>query len=315
MIKFQNLTISSSTKRKGDSKKVSIILPTYNSTKYIQQSIDSCLNQTYKNIELIVIDDGSFNDIKKIIQSYDDDRIIYLRHKENLGLANALNTGFSNVNGEYLTWTSDDNFYDPGAIEIMAEALEKNPEIDFIYANYYTIDGRGKKLKSINVGSVKTLDRYNCIGPCFLYRRRVYEKIGGYNPIFFLAEDYEYWLRIRKQFKMQKLNKFLYFYREHNTRLTTHYKIAIIEEQAEKASRRYISAWAKYYHKGRVYLFRKDYRRSIKLFAKALLFNPSNFFIWRMLFFSFLNILNPSFAEDLKSFKNRKGIKVNKVKR
>jgi glycosyltransferase involved in cell wall biosynthesis len=282
-------------------KKVSIILPTYNGVRYIKQSINSCLSQAYKNIELIIVDDGSLKDIKKIIQSYTDNKIIYIRHKKNLGLANALNTGFSNASGEYLTWTSDDNFYDPRAMEFMIEALEKNQKIDFIYTNYYIINEEGKKSKAIKVGSVKSLDRCNCIGPCFLYRRRVYEKIGGYNPVFFLAEDYEYWLRIREQFKMQKLNQFLYFYREHKDRLTTNYKIAIIEEQVEKASREYVFEWAKHYHKGRVYLFKKDYKNSIKFFIKALAFNPFNFFVWRMLIFSFLNIISPSFAENLRN--------------
>jgi len=283
-------------------KKVSIILPTYNGVKHIKQCINSCLNQTYKNIELIIVDDGSLEDIRKIIQAYTDNRIIYIRHKKNLGLANALNTGFSNASGEYLTWTSDDNFYDSRAIEFMIEALEKNSKINFIYTNYYTIDEEGKKLKAIKVGSVKSLDRCNCIGPCFLYRRRVYEKIGGYNPVFFLAEDYEYWLRIREQFKMQKLNQFLYFYRKHKNRLTTNYKIAIIEEQTEKASREYVSKWARHYHKGRVYLFKKDYKNSIKSFIKAIIFNPSKFFVWRMLVFSFLNIISPSLAKKLKEF-------------
>jgi glycosyltransferase involved in cell wall biosynthesis len=287
-------------------KKVSIILPTYNGWQYLKESIDSCLNQTYRKIELIIVDDGSLENIKKIIQSYSDDRIIYIRHKKNLGLANALNSGFLNTSGEYLTWTSDDNFYDFKAIQNMVKVLEKNPEIDFIYTNYYTIDEEGKKIKPIKIGSVKGLDRCNCIGPCFLYRRKIYEKIGEYNPNFFLAEDYEYWLKIRKQFKMQKLNQFLYFYREHKDRLTTNYKIAIIEEQVEKASQEYVSEWAKYYHKGRVYLFKKDYKNSIKFFMKAFILNPFNFFIWRMLAFSFLGIISPSFAEKLRNFNIKK---------
>jgi len=291
---------------KKNKKKVSILIPTYNGVKYIKQSIDSCLNQTYKNIELIIVDDCSIDDTEKIIKLYNDKRIRYFRHKENLGLASALNTGFANATGIYLTWTSDDNFYDPKAIEFMVKILEKNSKIDFIYTNYYTINEQGEKVKPVRVGSVKDLDRCNCIGPCFLYRRKIYEQIGEYNPIFFLAEDYEYWLRIKQKFRMQRLDKFLYFYRKHTNSLTTNYKVAIIEEQVEKASQKYVSLWAKYYHKGRVCLFNKDYKNSIKFFVKAFFLNPFNFFIWRMMVVSFLGILVPSFVENLKKSYNKK---------
>jgi len=277
--------------KRVDDKKVSIILPTYNGSRYIREAIESCLNQIYKNFELIIVDDGSTDGIKNIIKSYNDERIKYFRHEHNLGLAEALNTGFTNATGIYLAWTSDDNLYDLKAIEFMVQALEQDPGLGFVYANYYIINEQGKKIKDVKTGSVKSLDRHNCIGPCFLYRRKVYEQIGGYNPNFFLAEDYEYWLRIRKQFRMQRLDKFLYFYREHTNSLTTKHKIALIEEQAEKASQKYVTLWAKYYHKGRVHLFNKDYKNSMKFFIRALFLSPFNFFIWKMILFTFLNIL------------------------
>jgi len=74
------------------SSKVSIVLPTYNGAKYIRQSIDSCLNQTYKNIELIIVNDGSTDGTPEIIRSYEDGRIKYLTHEKNKGLPHALNT-------------------------------------------------------------------------------------------------------------------------------------------------------------------------------------------------------------------------------
>jgi glycosyltransferase involved in cell wall biosynthesis len=205
------------------SEKVSIVLPTYNGAKYLRQSIDSCLNQTYKNIELIIVDDGSVDETSAIIKSYQDERVRCVRHAKNKRLPHALNTGFSMATGEYLTWTSDDNYYAEDAIESMVALLHTNKTIDFVYANYYAINDNGAMLQPTSVGPSESLKEYNCIGPCFLYRRKVYEVLGGYNPEAFLAEDYEYWIRVFKRFRMQKLDKFIYWHRLHSRSLTGQY--------------------------------------------------------------------------------------------
>lgn len=206
--------------------KVSIILPTYNGAKYLRQSIDSCLNQTCKNIELIIVDDGSTDKTPEIIKSYHDERIRYIRHKKNKGLAHALNTGFAMATGEYLTWTSDDNYYAEDAMESMVVSLRTNKKIDFVYANYYIINGDDKVLQSVRGVPSKNLKEWNCIGPCFLYRRKIYEIIGEYNAESFLVEDYEYWIRIFKRFRMQMLDEYKYWHRLHPQSLTGQYGVA-----------------------------------------------------------------------------------------
>ena len=204
------------------SRKVSVILPTYNGSKYLRQSIESCLNQTYKNLELIVVDDGSGSEIGNIVGAYRDPRVKYLRHERNRGLAEALNTGFKNSTGEYLTWTSDDNYYAENAIEEMVRFLQTYPELGFVYTSQHIIDERpgGKSPKILKPRSVEWLEVNNGIGACFLYKREVYETIGNYNPAASLAEDYDYWVRVSKQFKMQRLFKPLYHYRRHKGSLT-----------------------------------------------------------------------------------------------
>jgi glycosyltransferase involved in cell wall biosynthesis len=203
--------------------KVSIVLPTYDGSRYLQQSVDSCLRQTYKDIELIIVDDGSMDETPDIIRSYTDERIRYIKHNTNRGLPHALNTGFAMATGEYLTWTSDDNYYAEDAIESMASLLQQDKKIDFVYANFYMINGDGAVLQPISVGASRNLKEGNCIGPCFLYRRKVYEILGGYNPDAFLAEDYEYWIRVFKRFRMQKLDRFIYWHRLHPKSLTGQY--------------------------------------------------------------------------------------------
>ena len=115
---------------------VSIILPVYNGARYLAQAIDSCLNQTYRNIELIIVDDCSTDETPAIVRSYTDPRIRYVRNKTNRRLPQSLNIGFALATGEYLTWTSDDNEFLPHAIETMLKILMEDKAVDFVYSDY-----------------------------------------------------------------------------------------------------------------------------------------------------------------------------------
>lgn len=222
--------------RKYDpSVKVSIVLPTYDGSKYFGQSIESCLNQTFKNIELIIVDDGSAEDIPRIVGAYNDPRIKYLRHERNQGLPRALNTGFRDCSGEYLTWTSDDNYYKETAIEEMVGFLQTYPKVDFVYAESHVLDERGtyQGARITRNKPPQWLEVNNGVGACFLYKRKVYEVIGDYDATAVLAEDYDYWVRISKGFRMQRLNKTLYYYRWHGDSLTSKYSPGAIAEKVK----------------------------------------------------------------------------------
>ena len=201
---------------------VSIVLPTYNGSRYLDQAVQSCLNQTYTDWELIIVDDASTDDTPARIADYlaEDGRIRSLRHETNRKLPGALNTGFSLTKGDYLTWTSDDNGYRPKAIAEMVAFLESCQDVDVVYTDYSEIDQEGRVLKKITIKDPEVLLRYNAIGPCFLYRRNVHETVGGYDDNLFLAEDYDFWLRASVLFRLQPLHKDLYLYRSHSDSLT-----------------------------------------------------------------------------------------------
>jgi len=206
---------------------VSVVLPTYNRAGYVAESLESCLRQTYPNLELIVVDDGSVDATEQIVRSYPDARIRYLRKHRNEGLPEALNTGFALASGDYLTWTSDDNRYAPEAIETMLGFLEAHPEVDFVYAGMYRIDEQGHCAGRWLPGPPAELYKENRVGACFLYRRRVYEVIGRFDPRYTLAEDYEYWLRVMQQFRMCALEAPLLHYRRHKAALGCVYPEAV----------------------------------------------------------------------------------------
>jgi glycosyltransferase involved in cell wall biosynthesis len=202
------------------SPKVSIVLPTYNGSRYIRQSIDSCLGQTYENIELIIVDDASVDESPAIIRSYTDQRIRYIRHKRNKGLPHALNTGFAQASGEFLTWASDDNQYVPYAIKVMFDFLRQHNNADFVYADYweYHLEKGEKKIRRLPDNF--DLSEKCLTGGCFLYTRKVLKTIGRYDPKYRLVEDYDYWIRISKKFDLVHCPVPLNIYTYHSGSLT-----------------------------------------------------------------------------------------------
>lgn len=194
---------------------VSIVLPTHNGSKYLDQAVQSCLNQTYTKLEVILVDDASTDSTPQQISGIvnTDSRIRSVRHDCNQGLPGALNSGFALARGELLTWTSDDNLYRSGAVEKMLAFLESNSRFSLVYADYTTIDEAGNELGVVEVGAPEELAWRNPIGACFLYRRHVYEQLGGYATDMFLAEDYEFWIRVCSRFEAAPLHENHYLYR------------------------------------------------------------------------------------------------------
>jgi glycosyltransferase involved in cell wall biosynthesis len=202
---------------------VSIVLPTYNRAAMIRPAVESCLAQTYENIEVLVVDDGSTDATPEIVRQIAerDSRVRYLR-QENAKLPAALNTGFRAARGDFLTWTSDDNAYEPEAIERMIEHLRAHPEVGLVYCDCQIVNSQGEVVRVTRRAPPEAIDRVNCVGACFLYRRSVAEQVGEYDRETFLAEDYDYWLRISKVAPLAYLSGITpYRFRVHETSLTS----------------------------------------------------------------------------------------------
>ena len=124
-----------------------------------------------------------------------------------------------------MTWTSDDNHYRPAALAEMVRVLEANPSVDFVYADYDVIDDSGNFVETIAAPSQRRfIQGYDAV-PCFLYRQSLYAELGGYAEDLFLAEDYEYWLRIYStRHSMYPLHQNLYEYRRHQRSLTDEHR-------------------------------------------------------------------------------------------
>ena len=199
-------------------KLVSIVMPVYNGDKYLVASIESCLNQTHSNIELIIVNDCSTDNSLAIAIKFqkEDNRVVIIK---NLKLPASLNIGHKAVKGDFITWTSDDNIYNLNAIEQLLESLKTN-SVDLVYSDISIIDNQGKKMRSVSFVNFENILFGNFIGSCFLYKREVFEKNNGYNETLFLVEDYDFWLRASLHSKFYQLKKNLYNYRLHADSLT-----------------------------------------------------------------------------------------------
>jgi glycosyltransferase involved in cell wall biosynthesis len=198
---------------------VSIIIPVYNGSNYLKQAIDSALSQTYKNIEIIVVNDGSKDDgaTEKIALSYGE-KIKYLK-KENGGSSSALNTGIYNMTGEWFSWLSHDDLYTPEKVMSQVEYMNfLNLSYEEICNHIFfsasdIIDSNDKSIKKTKKkASIKKSEKINCFpsnafliaepskyyfhGCSCLVHKSVFAKIGLFNENLCLLNDYDMWFRV-----------------------------------------------------------------------------------------------------------------------
>ncbi len=215
---------------------VSVILPVYNQTDLLRSSVLSVLSQSYPNLELIIVDDGSKEDVVAALGELLDLPSVRLFRQVNQKLPRALSNAFQLARGELLTWTSADNLMHPHAIARLAEVLLSHPEAVLTYADVQVIDDAGNALvdKSYREQNVDPLapevirlyrsdvplaaERDNYINACFLYRRSASASLGHvYTDSLRGAEDYDFWLRLRRCGRLLHIGNSdpLYFYRVH----------------------------------------------------------------------------------------------------
>ncbi len=217
---------------------ISIILPVYNQADLLAESIDSVIAQTYRNWELIIINDGSKDNVAEVVGPYLHDKRIRYLEQANQKLPKALSNGFSFVNGELLTWTSADNNMRPEMLTRLSAFLRLHPDVEMVYADYMAIDDLGAPLTAdwfrpqnkFRADSPElhlprntellNIVRDNFIGASFMYRRSTLGIVGEYDPQLGV-EDYDYWMRINSLLKIAHLgsDELLYEYRVHGNSL------------------------------------------------------------------------------------------------
>ena len=228
--------------------RVSIGIPSYNHEKYISQTIDSILNQTFQDFEIIITDDGSSDNTVDVIKSFSDNRIKLFVFEKNQGACKALNNCIINSKGEYFANISSDDVWEPDKLEKQVKFLDENPLIPAVFTKVKIIDENGKPFKNKNhfysdIFEQKNRSRSswlnkffyqgNCVcHPSLLIKKDVYDKIGLYNELMANIPDFDMWVRLCLKYDFhildEKLTKFRVRDDEYNVsgdKISTHIRV------------------------------------------------------------------------------------------
>jgi glycosyltransferase involved in cell wall biosynthesis len=185
---------------------ISVIVPTYNRADLISETIESILNQTYKNFELIIVDDGSTDNTEEVIRKFKDSRIKYIKTDNWGGPARPRNIGIKKAKGEYIAFCDDDDIWLPEKLEKQIRVFQISNETAMLYTRFKTIEGdvisnkifpENGKYKSGNIfKSIYLRNLIACSG--VIVKRSVLDQVGLFNtdPNLIAIEDADLWLRI-----------------------------------------------------------------------------------------------------------------------
>lgn len=204
---------------------VSVVMPAYNAEKYIYEAILSILNQTYENIELIVIDDASKDRTYSIIKQFSDNRIIIEKNETNKGIAYTTNKAIKLANGKYIALMDDDDIAFPERIEYQVKFLEKNNDIDILGGRSEDIDESGAHIRyggmpRTNPNYIKALLLFRCLdfrNGTTMMRRDFIDKYNlRYRDGYLGMQDYQFFIESSKVGKISSIDEYLIKYRIHD---------------------------------------------------------------------------------------------------
>lgn len=210
---------------------ISVLMPVYNGEKYLNEAIDSILNQTFTDFEFIILNDGSTDRTKEIILSYDDPRIIYVNNIRNLKIATTLNKGLELARGKYIVRMDADDVSMRQRLAIQIDYMQSHPEITVCGSNLQVYEHPDQIWKlPLNNEAIKVRLLFECsfYHPTVIFKKKdIYDIKGGYNPFFSGAEDYELWQRLSESsiIHFANLAEPLLIYRSHPSESRYDYKI------------------------------------------------------------------------------------------
>jgi glycosyltransferase involved in cell wall biosynthesis len=215
---------------------VSCIIPCFNSVKYIREAINSIINQTYGNVEIITIDDASTDETVNILSEYSSKiniKILVHEDKKNHGKSASTNLGLSISNGEFVAFLDHDDIWHPKKIEKQVAFLEQNKEIGLVYTNgIYMNDLEQETGPILPVSFEEKNDPSSLLMNCYIksasqvmMRKTVIDNIGLFNETLIGCDDHDMWLRTIEQYKIAYLNEVLFKYRIHDKQLSNNVEI------------------------------------------------------------------------------------------
>ncbi len=220
----------------SDSPLVSVVVPAYNCAPYIELTLDSALTQDYPNKEIIVVNDGSTDTTRAILERYKDH--IRIIDQPNAGVATARSNGVAAARGDYIAFLDADDYWYPGKLTMQVAYLESHPSVGIAYHGWmvWKADANGRflvppapvtdfndfSIDASSSGWVYNNLFFDCIihTTTAMVRRDVARQIGAFDPTLRIGEDYEYWIRASRIAPIHKLKAVLSLYRIHESSIT-----------------------------------------------------------------------------------------------
>ena len=179
--------------------RISVVTPSYNQARFIEETIRSVLSQDYPQIEYLVVDGGSTDNTVEIVRKYES-RLAWWVSEQDLGQTDAINKGFARATGEVLAWINSDDTYEPGAISAVVKYFQNHPRVGMIYGDCNYINERGDVIGRFD--SAQTNYRLLRQGythipqQTMFFRADLWKQVGPLDPSFYFAMDYDLWTRI-----------------------------------------------------------------------------------------------------------------------
>lgn len=205
--------------------KISIITPSYNQAKFIEDTIQSVLQQSYKNFEHIIVDGGSTDGTIEILRKYP--HLKWISEKDR-GQSNAINKGFHMASGKIVAWLNSDDYYERNIFAEIADYFNKNSGCNFLYGDIVFVDEKKQPVRHISgdvMGYHKLLENPDLIRqPSSFWRRSVLEEVGMIDENLHMVMDFEFFLRIAKKYEMHYINRNISYFRFYSNGKTSRLK-------------------------------------------------------------------------------------------
>jgi len=259
---------------------VSVILPTYNRAQYLKRAIESVLNQSYNDFELVIINDGSTDNTLEVLLEYHDPRIKIIRNEVNIGFVKSLNKGINYAKGKYIARIDDDDFWsDSEKLKKQIRFLELNPEYVLVGCGIIRINSEGRETKRYllpekdkDIREIMLLvSPFVHVGVVF--KKKAWELAGGYDEELYFSQDSDLWAKLGKTGKLYNIPE---------------YSVCVLESEENRTQKRV------HYHLFLKQKIRLRHRKDYPYFLKAYLIG------WLAFLFSFLPFqkkLNPFYSK------------------
>jgi glycosyltransferase involved in cell wall biosynthesis len=280
---------------------ISIITPTYNRADFIEEAVQSVLDQTYQNFEHLIVDDGSTDNTREILSPFLADRRLRYFYQENQGQSVARNLAIEHARGEFVCFLDSDNIWLPIHLASQLAAFQETPEVDIVYGDGITIDEQGNELRRKNIkrhsGYIAfQMLKDNCVGMNMtMARRKCFDEMGGMSGKRRVADDYDLWLKFSSRYRFRYVPRYLAYYRVMEDQISSN-KVARFETNESiirdfrhnypeaLTEAQFDEAFAFFYSRKARWLARSGHKGlAIRNIATALKYRPFVMAPWRSL--------------------------------